>query len=74
MPFVAQVPWVDPTYAEAFEEGQIRGYDHANYVITYGGDLDKVADSPGWVTGNLLHPYANGWKAGVAQYLEEQEK
>lgn len=63
------VEYVPPTYADAYQAGLEIGHWHA----LRGGEREPVDFKPGWVSGNMETPYANGWKAGFDKFEEDKE-
>lgn len=57
--------------------GESRGFDHANYVDAYGGEIgEEPTDMPGWVEADetLVMWFRDGWTRGVERFEREQEE
>jgi hypothetical protein len=52
---------------EAAEVGRSHGWDHANYVNAYGGNLRAVPEVPGRFT-TVRDFYLSGYEEGVDSY------
>lgn len=57
---------------QATEIGQAHGYNHANYVTAYGGELNTTPEVPLYLR-TVKSFYLSAYEGGIADYLEEWE-
>lgn len=55
----------------ATETGQSRGWDHANYVDAYGGDMDQEPEVPARF-GSVATYFTAGFAEGVERFQNGQ--
>lgn len=61
----------DPNEKEAYEIGRSRGWDHANFVGAYGGDLSESPEVPPRFS-DVESFFLSGWEDGVTKYGDSE--